>query len=262
MQHRRLGFVKRGPVPRAARIRRLQRESSVTRLHNNRALPNLLKSILSVVKDSSQKTSSTLSKLVFMIQEVPPWLLWSSKEDALMKNLSDQYETERDDVKGQTPYSEQEEDILCKYLIKLNGNHPYMEEFDFRLNDPELMIVYNMWLQYRSADDNPLAHIKNEAGDWITDAEAAFAATKKKAPNLLMHSKYLVPISWLMALTHAVTRASGARADYLKNGWFLHLPTRTLQQRKSITRLAERHILTHDKIQDGDTDEEIESRTQ
>ena len=197
MQHRRLGFVKRGPVSRAARIRWNQGDSASPRNVNNPILPNAMKSILSATKRSSNKTLETMNQLRLLLKELPPWIHWTSEQDDAMKNLSDQMEKTTEETKQHEAYPVEEERMVAEYLISLNRNHPYMDQFDFKDGKQELMTVYYQWLRYRCDPSNPHAHILVGPDVWVDNRSVR---------------------------------------EYLKNGWFLHIPSRTLRLHKEIAR--------------------------
>ena len=201
-------YCKRAPCSRATRIQRDLRALSSTSRRFKRTPQQILQDILTLLKDKSGALKLHIDTFRELLERLPPWTKWSSREDKVMKSalheLKPSKSTEKADVV---------EDMLAQALVAMNGNVPYVTHQDFVEGKEDLgnfVLLYTNWLGHISAPHDQNCHVRDEHNQWINDETLR---------------------------------------ERLLNGWYLHIPTRTLSQ--TLPQRVERSVSVHHDIKDN-----------
>lgn len=176
MNTRRLGFVKRATCSRATRIRWQASHPIRSKQGSTTDLHHALESMTTLLKQSTLRTDQRFQRLCSLLETLPPWTEWSSKDDALLAPAVGEFlahdfssrpaSTQPEDRKLDVAVPEE---MLANSLIQLNGNCLYVREVDLERRDGAFYSMYLFWLRASSPPDDDQAHVLDENGRWIRD---------------------------------------------------------------------------------------------
>jgi len=201
MNTRRLGFIKRSPCSRATRIRLRVHQPSRPKQNSSTEIRNTFQSLVALLTQSTLRTEERFRHLYSLMEKLPPWTEWTSKDDAMFGPVVGEFPSRGLLSRAASPSPEEDtkldvavpEEMLADSLIQLNGNCTYLRDIDLDRCDGGFCSMFINWLRANCSPGDAQAHVRDEDGLWLQDD---------------------------------VVR------QRLKEGFVIHIPTRTLQRQQ------------------------------
>lgn len=170
MHSLRPAFFKSAPTSRAARIYKSLRYPGRTPPGTPPMATRLiLREILRLLTKKTDTLESRFDELLALLNKLPAWTEWTKHEDAVIGSTLNEFGVSKNET-GRN-MDDIQESMLAQELIRENGNVAYLMQKDLQPSHSSgrFLFLYTQWLHHRSSPKDPDCHVQDDQGQWLDD---------------------------------------------------------------------------------------------